>query len=300
MFRLTDQAFAQGEATDSVLAVFRRRRISSIVAVVVAIFAPAVAGAQDADPGAVAGGPVATAQPAAAWAFRLRADLALYQIRDDLLAPLRYAGPALGLRLAAERRTASAEDEAHLRFGFAGGLNRYRHGAFAVPISGSYTYLRPLRLAHDRATSSLLGIAGSARMDDMYFIQWDDAHLYWLTTYAIGPAARVRVPLSDDRALSFDAGVPVLGVVSRPPEERFNKVDRLVSPGTWFTQPHQNLSFATWPDLIGADLRIAYTRSASRRPARLVYDASFRTTPNPRRAVVLEQALGFEWTFGGR
>lgn len=278
----------------------RRVRIGPLFAVAVALFSPAVAGAQNADSGVPAGNPAGADRPAPAWAFRLRTDVALYRMRDDLLAPLRYAGPALGFRLAVERRTANAEQEAHLRFGIAAGLNRYRHGAFAVPISGSYTYLRPLDLARGRAFSALLGIAGSARMDDMYFIQWDDAHLYWLTTYAIGPAARVRVPLSGDRALSFDAGAPVLGVVSRPPKERFNKVDRLVYPGTWFTKPHQDLSFATWPDLFGADLRVAYTRSAGRRPARLVYDASFRTTPNPRRAVVLEQAIGFEWTLGGR
>lgn len=287
-------------AQDKTAPPIRRIRIGSLFAVAVTFFAPTVAGAQNADSGVPTAGPVVATQPAPAWAFRLRTDLGLYQMRDDLLAPLRYAGPALGIQVAVERRTASAEHEAHLRFGIAGGLNRYRHGAFAVPISGSYTYLRPLDLARGRAFSALLGIAGSARMDDMYFIQWDDAHLYWLTTYAIGPAARVRLPLSGDRALSFDAGVPVLGVVSRPPEERFNKVDRLVSPGTWFTQPHQDLSFATWPDLIGADLRIAYARSAGGRPARLVYDASFRTTPNPRRAVVLEQAIGFEWTLGGR
>jgi hypothetical protein len=270
------------------------------VAVTVAFFTPAVAGAQNADPGASAGSPVAATRPAPAWAFRLRTDLALYQMRDDLLAPLRYAGPALGLGVEVERRTASAEHAAHLRFGFAAGLNRYRHGAFAVPISGSYTYLRPLGPAHSRAFSALLGIAGSARMDDMYFIQWDDAHLYWLTTYAIGPAARVRVPLSGNRELSFDGEVPLVGVVSRPPEERRNKVDPLVFPGTWFTQPHRDLSFATWPELIGADLRVAYTRSAGSRPTRVVYHAVFRTTPNPRRAVVLEQAIGFEWTLGGR
>jgi len=277
----------------------RRSRIGPLVAFTIAFFAPAVAGAQHVDAAAPTGNPTAM-RPAPGWASRLRIDLALHQMRDDLLAPLRYAGPALGIRGAVERRSPGTEQEAQLRIGVAAGLNRYRHGAFALSVGGSYTYLRRLDLSHTGATSVLAGIAGSARMDDMYFIQWDDAHLYWLTSYAIGPAARVRVPLSGGRALTFDGGAPLLGFVSRPPEERFYKVDPLVSPSTWFTRPHRDLSFAAFPDLAGVDFRIAYTRSAGRSPARLVYDAVFRTTPNPRRAVVLEQALGFEWTLGGR
>jgi hypothetical protein len=231
----------------------------------------------------------------AAWRLAVGPNAALLQLRDDLLAPLRYTGPALGGRVVLERTTSGSEQRAELRLGAGIGFNRMGHGAGALPWGGSLTALRRAASSRTGERELRLGAALLAHVDAVYFYDWDDAHLYWMTSYAAGPLLSLR-RIRGERKTELALALPVVGVVARPPEVRYGKVDDLVFVSTWLTLPHRGFRAATWPALLLADARLAHDLS---RKTRLRYDLSFRTTSRPRRAAVLAHEVGVEWTVGG-
>lgn len=238
---------------------------------------------------------VRTHDARAAWRWRVGPHAALLQLRDDLLAPLRYTGPALGGRVFLERTSASSEQRAELRLGAGIGFNRMGHGAGALPWGGSLAALRRASASRTGARELFLGATLLANVDAVYFYDWDDAHLYWMTSYAAGPLLSFR-RLRGERRTELALALPVVGVVARPPEVRYDKVDDLVFVRTWFALPHRGFSAATWPALFLADARLMHDLS---RKTRVRYDLSFRTTSRPRRAAVLAHEVGVEWTVGG-
>jgi hypothetical protein len=226
------------------------------------------------------------------WRVGGRGGIGVHQMRDDLLSPLRLVGPGADLRLTLARRDATATQRADLRVGFAFDRNRYDHQAAAASWGARYAYLRGLAAGEPR-TGFALGPAALLHVDKLYFFDWDDAHLYWMTVAAIGPAAAGEWALGPGVATAA-LELPTVGLLGRPPLERRRKVDDLVQVSTWFTLPFSALKLAAPPDLIALDARFAFAPSAR---VRWHYDLSLRTAREPRRAAVLEHLLGLEWTF---
>ena len=145
--------------------------------------------------------------------------------RDDLLVPLAFTGPAVGLgarySLAAGRQRADVE----LQLGIGLLHNRFDHQAeqLAHGLAAGYRYTLP--------NGSELG--GIARWHDelSYLESWDDAHGYWLSQLVVGATARDTRMLSSAMALETRAELALLGVVSRPPGRRTNKQDALTHFG---------------------------------------------------------------------
>jgi hypothetical protein len=162
---------------------------------------------------------------------------------------------------------------------------------------GTYAYLRDAGAPRVGGLQLRAGAALVAHVDNMYFLDWDDAHLYWLSSYGVGPAVSLHRTLDGAQTISVEVELPVVGLLGRPPVERFDKVDDLVRIGAWFTKANRDLSVLTGPELAVVDGRLAYQRSPR---VRVLYDFGFRATPQPRRAAPLEQAVGVEWSFGGR
>jgi hypothetical protein len=145
--------------------------------------------------------------------------------RDDLLVPLGFTGPAIGLgarySLAAGRQRAEAE----LQLGIGLLHNRFDHQAEQLShgLAAGYRYTL--------ANGSELG--GIVRWHDelSYLESWDDAHGYWLSQLVVGVTARDARMLRSAVALEMSADLALFGVVSRPPARRTNKQDALTHVG---------------------------------------------------------------------
>jgi hypothetical protein len=228
------------------------------------------------------------------WRWAAQASLGLHQMREDLLAPYRYTGPLARLGLSV---SSGGERTAHgfaLRLGASVAANRHDHGAAALAFGARYGYA--LRVAgRDAADAPALWLGGVALVhtDDLYFFDWDDAHLYWLTVIGAGPSVSARWRVAGGGATAT-LEVPVAALVSRPPEDGRPKVDDLVIASTWVSMPFRDLGFATLPELTTADLRISWARS---RRIRWFADVLVRSTREPERLVLFEQAVGLEWSF---
>ena len=114
-------------------------------------------------------------------------DFNLLQTREDLLSPLRYAGPGLAFRLFTDTGSPRYALRVEMELGLAVPFNRAGHGAGMLTWGGRCFYVHRVRSIGPN-TDLFAGASIISRTDDLYFVQWDDAHLYWLAAHAIGPA----------------------------------------------------------------------------------------------------------------
>jgi hypothetical protein len=235
----------------------------------------------------------AGADRAGRWHMAAGARLGMHQMRDDLLTPLRFSGPAADLRLSLLRPRDGSPQRAELRLGFAYDRNRYGHRAAAASAGARVAGLKRVSGAPEAGTHLSFGLSGQLGVDQLYFFDWDDAHAYWLTIAAVGPAAAGEWNLGG-RRVAASVELPSFGLYGRPPLERRSKVDDLVQVGTWFTLPFSRLEAAGPPELVALDARVDYTASAR---IGWHYELSLRTAASPRRVTVMEHLIGIEWRF---
>jgi hypothetical protein len=235
----------------------------------------------------------AGANAAGRWNMAAGARLGMHQMREDLLTPLRFSGPAADLRLSLKRHGTGSRQRAELRLGLAYDGNRYGHRAAAASLGTRLSGLKRVSGEADAGTHFSVGLSGHVSVDQLYFFDWDDAHAYWLTVVGVGPAAAGEWSLGG-RRLAASVELPTFGLYGRPPLERRRKVDDLVQVGTWFALPFSRLEAAGPPELWALDARVDYAASAR---VGWHYELSLRTAESPRRVAVMEHLLGVEWRF---
>jgi hypothetical protein len=142
-----------------------------------------------------------------------------YQIRDAVLNPIRHRGTSLSLEL----------------FRRGGGKEvRHRLGVSVLfdPLGDRYTTGRSstlvrlevdLRLGRKvteigAGTSVFVGGRAGWSTHFEFHEQWDQQHVYWLTAAEVGPVVALERRLGGGRSIQADAAMPVLALVSRPPE----------------------------------------------------------------------------------
>jgi len=244
---------------------------------------------------ASAAGPVSPADSAAMAARRearrstSRVDLAIgtlhMALRDDIVCPLKWSGPGGTLEAGYWRRSRGGRSGVELSLPLGLLNNRYGHRAGALGLRVGYTNLR--HLADPRGRGSIF-LGGCVRRDsdlDLY-VDWDDEHLYWITTYDLGVAARHEVQLKNGHDLEFQAVLPVVSLVSRPPRRRFYKIDDFKNPGFYLTKPQESLRFTALGELVSFDASVSYAFAAAGSWAfRAQYGFSYRRYTRPETIV---------------
>lgn len=211
------------------------------------------------------------------------------QARDDLLVPMRWAGPGLGLRFGWDRAGAATRHEAALQLPVSLFLNRYDHKAIALGLEASYALVRAVRPTGNRGT---LELGGHARIDlhDGYYGSWDEEHAYWFTAWAVGP----RLGWTDAPGRTWQLGalleVPVVALVSRPPRYRLNKADPLTHLSFHLFDTSRNLRFAAPPDYLALHAGIRLTKPRTSGLA-LGWDFDLATYADPARVITLSQRI---------
>jgi hypothetical protein len=145
--------------------------------------------------------------------------------RDDLLVPLAFTGPGLGLGSRYRLGFGTNAIEAELGLGLALLTNRFEHEAEQLSHGLAVGYSRVIAPNGGQRTE----LAAIVRWQDelTYFESWDDAHGYWLSSLVLAPAVRDSRALSSALVLESRAEVALLGISARPPERRWNKQDAL-------------------------------------------------------------------------
>jgi hypothetical protein len=134
---------------------------------------------------------------------------------------------------------------------------RYGNGGF---IATPEFVFECSRMIWERGSLELaFGTVLRFRINDEELFSWDDAHLYYLSSHMVGPEAVLQWDRLRRSILYLRLGLPFMGLVGRPEEERFVKQE-LGSIGVYFTEPNRSLEFATLPHYSSFELAVGITR----------------------------------------
>jgi hypothetical protein len=141
--------------------------------------------------------------------------------RDDLLIPLAFTGPAVGLGARYALAAGPHRAEAELQLGI--GVLQTRFHQQAEQLSHG------LAVGYRRELASGFELGGIVRWHDelSYLESWDDAHGYWLSQLVLGASARHVATLASRLVLETRAELALVGIAARPPGRRLNKQDAL-------------------------------------------------------------------------
>lgn len=223
-----------------------------------------------------------------------------YQVGDRIVSPLRWDGFGAALELSYTVVHGAGRHQFAFRLPFAAPTNRYDHEAFAGALSTGYEY------SHDIPGSVFggrlhLGGFLEGNMNVQFYYDWDDSHIYWLTTYGLGPAARWDRGVGRKHRFAMRFNLPLLALVSRPPEHRYYDQGRMNTIGYWFTKPHEGMTLTSVHQYVSLRLRGDYLVRAS---PRLLLGASFllsyQTFSEPQRIGIVTNMLLLRVMFTSR
>jgi hypothetical protein len=235
------------------------------------------------------------ASPGASFSFGL--GLPHLQVADTLVRlghPLRWAGVGGGLALGGELRGADGLHRAALGLPLALVHDRFGHAGVGLSLQLGYAYLHRVAALGEGA-ALLVGAQAQGQVALQYYLDWDEEHAYWLSTYDVGPAAALTWRPAPAHRLAAQVSLPLLGLVSRPPELRTNKIDPLTHPGALLALAHQGLSPATLDRHAAVQAEVSWGLALSPHwGLRAAYSLQYRQARLPRPVTLLAQGLQVE------
>lgn len=181
-----------------------------------------------------------------------------YQVREEVLNRIRHRGMLASGGFFYEIRRPDSRHKLEIRIAFTPLKSRYDPDkkSFAVNPSLDYRYAR--RVAYLRPDLSLFlgGIAG-LDMHHEWFDNWDDSHLYWLTSYFLGIDGILTYERPGDSEVFLELYMPLLSLVSRPPERFLYKV---ANPRfSWAVDElHSNLTLTSLHEQFAVNWKLGY------------------------------------------
>ena len=165
-----------------------------------------------------------------------------YQLRENIIAPLRWEGFGFNLDLSYSIIAKKGLHNIELGIPVAFPNNRYDHSSIVTEINLSYGYL--YKIASNESFGKLyLGGMIDWSFNFQYYLNWDDSHIYWLNAYELRPAFRWSNVLGDKHQFAANFNFPLLALVSRPSEYRYIDQERL--PRKVFSMPHEEMKFTS-------------------------------------------------------
>lgn len=203
------------------------------------------------------------------------------QFRDDLLVPMRFSG--LGVRLGIGWQYDGRLLLWRAKGGIGASYLRERLGnqGVLIPIWFQLSGYRRA-FSHWRNATLHLGVTWQSRITSAMLTAWDDAHLYYLASHVVGPGTTVEWSLPKDKKLTWHVHWPLLGMICRPPEERFVKQED-INADHLFVKSHAHRSWATFGNYrtIGTELGIQWKAKRSRMRLSFEFDYEYTHFSKP-------------------
>jgi hypothetical protein len=213
------------------------------------------------------------------------------QVRDDIVSPLRWDGIGGSLEFFRDRLSESSRGQLSLKLPLALLTNRYEHRAAAPGLEFGYGRLyRVSWFAGSGATFT--GAVLQGNMDLQYYVDWDEEHLYWITTYDLAATTQHEIRIRRHQQLVFRIAIPPVALVSRPPRRRFNKVDDFKHLGFWFRKPNEGLHLTSISRYLSvtSSARYLFTLNDSWKLG-AVYELGYRRFSRPEPIRMLTHSL---------
>jgi len=256
--------------------------------ILLALFASPVLGAgQDLPPGS-----------SARYGFTL--GVSLYEVRDEALNGLRHRGPSISAGLFREGLSEGAMHRVEVSFAFAPLADRYAPDRSSLLFQPSFDFryaMKAVRVSED--LSLFLGGTAGWNSRFSFYENWDQAHAYWLTSSYLGLTAGLLRPLDNGGALFLEMDVPLLAVVSRPPE-RFGYKEFNPDLAWVLKEIHSDPRLTSVHEHTSVTARLSYLRSRGGILGhRIFWQTAFTSNrlPHSRPFTALEHTLGLSYPF---
>ncbi len=226
------------------------------------------------------------------------AHLEVLQLREDLLVPMRFTGPQLGLSLDWFYHARNFWFWLNIGAAFAYLQERLENPAMAL---STWARLAMVFRVHESSKNEWdLGASWRSRVTAAMLVSWDDAHIYALASHMLGPVARFQWTGLGRTDILIELTLPLLGFVGRTEEIRYSKQE--YSNGRYlYAEPHKQLFFASLPNYWSVELTLGARWKLRRSNLRLSYVLDFEREARPRPFARLSHGLVLaqEFSLGG-
>lgn len=211
-----------------------------------------------------------------------------YQIRDDIIAPLRWDGFGFVGDFSYSIIGDKGIHDIELRVPFVLPSNRYEHKGKAGEINLGYGYIHRIADSDSYGQIHLGGLINWSN-NLQWYDSWDDSHLYWLNAYELGPVAQWSNTIGGNHQLSASINFSLLALVSRPPEHRYYDQEKL---SEFFTKPHENMKLTSLHEYISIRLHGQYVYPVSNKISMGVsYLLNYMTFPEPEHISIFSNSF---------
>ena len=167
--------------------------------------------------------------------------------------------PALSLGGVYSRQSANDFIQIRLKIGLGHIKNRYAHEAWVLMPDIRLSWVK--KLVTDRQYGTFwAGLCLPHQMVNLFFESWDDAHLYWLNAYGLGPSFRWHKVISIRDQIIFRTEFPLFSWISRPYSYRYKKQEPLNHLTYHFTEPNRALHLKNITDYRSFFIQILFRR----------------------------------------
>ena len=203
--------------------------------------------------------------------FGLSIGLTEYQVKEKILNNIRHRGMFISGGLFYEKIKESSHQKYELYIIPNALKSRYDPDKASKSIHTffDYRYTRKVKNINKDLSVYLGGIAGF-ESHISYYENWNDSHLYWLTSYYLGSDAMLKYHPSEKNIVSLDINIPVIALISRPPERTLYK---LLNPEfSWIVRKfHENLRLVSIHQHFVLNMKLGYTFQYSSKFKQSVY-----------------------------
>lgn len=222
------------------------------------------------------------------------------KLQDASLSKVLHQGPGFYFGTFTEKSTGLSFQriEVSLAANFLKSNYEIENSSFHFQLPFKYTYLRSLRKL-EKGPAIYFGGFASFAANIEYFDNWDQNHFYWLTSYNLGVDFRTELHLSSKGKLQVESNIPIISLISRPPEQitntqassSFFNILKTIHTNPTIAFPIQHLSFCF-------GVRYIFFNKRKIQPA-LVWKLQYlkNNTRESRSLKIMNQTIGIEFYF---
>jgi hypothetical protein len=218
-----------------------------------------------------------------------------YQVKEQLIAPIRWDGAGFGLRLSYVACSSAIDHEIELLLPAAFLSDRYEHKGYAFGVTLGYSGLlliRPFVLGGRLSLGAQIRWNANCQI----YADWDDSHLYWLNAYDIGAAIKWSKQFERQQHVSITLQVPLLAFVSRPPEYQYVDQPPLQRPSYYFETLNQNLKMTSVNEYVSFGLQADYARQVGESTILgAAWSIQYQTCKFPQATTIISNSVTFSY-----
>lgn len=220
-----------------------------------------------------------------------------FQLKERLISPLTYSGTGLQADYFMMKEGEFSRNYFHLGLNVDYASNRFGLDVIFVQPEFVLSHTWITHLAYNDKQKILIGGAFSAKPRAYKFLNENNEHIHWMTSYTLDLHYILEQELDRERKFWLEVQIPLLGVMFRPDAESFYSVQL---PGIWemTKRLHTNPEFASLHNFQSICFKAFIDLYAGERGAFSVgYETDFASFSKPVRASVITHSLTMRLMF---